>query len=134
MFSLIGVRHLIAVLVALSCASCDAGLIVEPTGTATTLRDDEETKMQVIIQVSADVAGALHQKSPSTVESQAIVGALEEAGLILEPMHPNTDDPTLQSFFIVEVHDQETAQQVIDRLQSLDGIEAAYVKPPDEMP
>jgi hypothetical protein len=34
----------------------------------------------------------------------------------------------------VDVQDQITAQQLIDRLQQLAGIEAAYAKPPDELP
>jgi len=90
--------------------------------------------MQVVIQVSADVARALHRQSPPTAESEAFLRVIETFGLTLVPMHPGTDDPNLQSFFTVEVQDQGTAQRLIDRLQQLAGIEAAYVKPPDELP
>lgn len=90
--------------------------------------------MQVVIQVSADVARALHQQGPPTAESEDFLRAIETFGLTLIPMHPGTDDPNLQSFFTVEVQDQETAQRLIDRLQQLAEIEAAYVKPPDELP
>jgi hypothetical protein len=38
------------------------------------------------------------------------------------------------SYFIVDVPDAETAQRVINRLQQSKAIEAAYLKPPDELP
>jgi len=59
---------------------------------------------------------------------------IETFGLVLEPMHRDTDDPHLQSYFIVEVPDYATAKRMMDRLQSLEAVEAAYVKPPDKMP
>jgi len=59
---------------------------------------------------------------------------MEELELALEPMHLETNDPVLQSYFIVEVPDSVTAQRVIERLQQSPAIEAAYVKPPDELP
>jgi len=34
----------------------------------------------------------------------------------------------------VEVPDYATAKRMMDRLQSLEAVEAAYVKPPDKMP
>ena len=59
---------------------------------------------------------------------------IEAFGLTLEPMHRDTDDPTLQSYFVVEVPDHATAQRVMARLRQLEAVEAAYVKPPDELP
>ena len=90
--------------------------------------------MQIIIQVSADVVRALYQRSPPNSESEALLRLIETFGLKLEPMHPDTDDPNLQSYFTAEVQDQATAQQIIERLQQLEGIEAAYIKPPAELP
>ena len=90
--------------------------------------------MQVVIQVSADVARALHQLRPPTKESEALQRTVEANGLTLKPIHPGTKDPNLQTYFMVEVQDPEKAQELVDRLQKLSGIEAAYVKPPDELP
>ena len=90
--------------------------------------------MQVVIQVSPDIARALHQRSPPIGESETLLRTIETFGLKLEPMHPDTNDPDLQSYFKVEVKDQATAQRLIEQLQKLAGIEAAYVKPPDELP
>lgn len=90
--------------------------------------------MQVIVQVSADVARALHRGGPPTANSEALLRMMETLGLTLQPMHPATHDPYLQSYLTVEVPDDATAQQVIDRLQQAATVEAAYVKPPDELP
>ena len=90
--------------------------------------------MQVTVQVSADVARALHQRGPPTVESEELLRIIETFGLALEPMHRDTDDPNLQSYFTVEVLDHATVQRVMNRLQQLAAVEAAYVTPPHGLP
>ena len=90
--------------------------------------------MQVTFKVPADVGRALHQRDPPTTESKEPLRIVEALGVTLEPMHPGTKDPNLMSYFIVEVPDPKTAQRVIDRLQRSTAIEAAYLKPPDELP
>lgn len=90
--------------------------------------------MQVTVQVSADVARALHQRDPPTTQSQELSKLIETFGLTLEPMHRDRDDPNLQSYFTVEVLDHATAQRVINRLHQLEAVKAVYVKPPDELP
>jgi len=90
--------------------------------------------MQVTVQVSADVAHALHQRGPPTAGSQALLRMIATFGLTLKPLHLDTDDPTLQSYFIVEAPDLATAQRVMDRLGRSKAVLAAYVKPPDELP
>ncbi|WP_158860089.1 hypothetical protein [Lunatibacter salilacus] len=80
------------------------------------------------------MARPLHQKEAPTAESEGLLKMIESFGLTLESMHKNTDDPNLQRYFIVEVPDRETAQQVIDRLLQSEAIEGAYIKPPDELP
>jgi hypothetical protein len=49
-------------------------------------------------------------------------------------MHPRAADPALQSYFYVTAADPSAAQKIADLLRGLDGVEAAYVKPPDEAP
>ncbi len=90
--------------------------------------------MHVTVQVAVDVARALHQREPITVKSEALLRMVETFGLTLEPMHLDSDDPILRSYFIVEVSDRATAQRVMNSLRQSEAVEAAYVKPPDELP
>jgi len=90
--------------------------------------------MQVTVQVSADVARALHHRGSTSAASIELLSIIETFNLALEPMHPDTDDSSLQSFFVVEAQDSTTAQRIIDHLQELEAVEAAYIKPPDEQP
>jgi hypothetical protein len=90
--------------------------------------------MQVIVRVRPDVAPALHGRQPPTQASEAILQAMTELGVVLEPMHPGVEDPSLASFFMIEVPDPASAERVIARLQQSQAIEAAYLKPPDALP
>lgn len=66
--------------------------------------------------------------------SREDVMTIKTFGFTWEPMHRDTEDPYLQSYFVVEVPDNATAQRVIDRLRQSEAVVAAYVKPPDELP
>jgi hypothetical protein len=90
--------------------------------------------VQVIIQISIVVAQDLLRHKPHTVESEALLKEINTLGLTLEPMHRNTDDPHLQKYFTMEVLDYPTAQLVINNIQQSEAVEAAYVKPLDELP
>jgi hypothetical protein len=48
-------------------------------------------------------------------------------------MHPGVDDPSLGSYFTADVDDNRV-DAVLDALHSSAAIEAAYVKPADELP
>jgi hypothetical protein len=123
-----------SVLVVTACASFNASPTPIPTSTGVTGPRKEVITMQVTVQVSADVARALHQRGPPTAKSKALLRMIETFGLTLEPMHRDTDDPNLRSYFIVEVPDNATAQRVIDRLRRSEAVAAVYVKPPDALP
>jgi hypothetical protein len=60
--------------------------------------------------------------------------ALAAMGLSRTLVHPQTDDPGLRPYSTVEVPDEPTARQVAERLAGLQGVEAAYVQPPAELP
>jgi hypothetical protein len=94
----------------------------------------DTARMQITVQVTTDVARALHQREPPNAESEALLRMIVAFGLRLEPMHPGTDDPHLISWFEVEVPNQASAQQVIDRIQESEMVKAAYIKPPDQLP
>ena len=91
-------------------------------------------KVQVIVQVSDDVARVLHKRSPPTAKSEDLLKRIESFGLVLEPMHRNTEDLNLQSYFIVEALDESTAQNVINSLQQSESVEAAYMAPAHGLP
>ncbi|OEU57551.1 MAG: hypothetical protein BA871_09590 [Desulfuromonadales bacterium C00003096] len=90
--------------------------------------------MHVIIQVSADVARALHQHTPPTIDSQELTKAAKELGVLLKAMHPGAEDPLLTPYFMIEAPDSTIAEQVIARIRQCKSTEAAYLKPPDELP
>jgi hypothetical protein len=90
--------------------------------------------MHVTIRLRPDAALTLHGRQPPTSESEELLQTVEQLGMRLEPMHPGAAEPHLASYFTVEVQDPATAERMIARLQHCPAIEAAYLKPPDELP
>jgi hypothetical protein len=103
--------------------------------------------MHITVQVRQGTAPALHRKTksaatkkkasprePQSADAIELLRAADELGVKLEPMHTGTRDPQLQTFFTVEVPDSQAAEHVINRLQQCSAIEAAYLKPMDELP
>jgi hypothetical protein len=80
------------------------------------------------------VAPALHPGQPPTAASEQLLQAAEELGVMLKPVHPSAEDPYLAPYFTVEVPDAATAEKVIEHFKHCKAVEAAYVKPPDEIP
>ena len=91
-------------------------------------------KIQVTIQVSADVARILHQRGAPTTESKELFKIAEKLGVLLEPVHPGAEHPLLTPYFMVEVPDATTAEHVIAHFRQSTAVEAVYLKPPDELP
>jgi hypothetical protein len=81
-----------------------------------------------------DVALSLHKLKPSTQVSRELQQISRELGIVLEPMHPGAQDPLLSPYFIVSVSDTAAADRIIASFQRYKAIEAAYLKPKDEMP
>ena len=94
----------------------------------------EAIKIQVIIQVTDDVAIALLQHGVSTAESRELLNIAEDFSVLLEPMHPGVEDPHLVQYYMIEVPNSTIAKQIITHLRQSRAVEAAYIKPPDEMP
>ena len=90
--------------------------------------------MQVVVQVKAEVADTLHERGSATTESKDLLGTVDGLGFSLEPLHSDTDDPLLRTFFMVDVPDRATAELVTANLRGCKAVQAAYLKPPDEMP
>jgi transcriptional regulator with XRE-family HTH domain len=90
--------------------------------------------MQVIVQVSPEVAQVLRGESSPTPETQTLSEMAKDLGVSLEPLHPGVDDPLLARFFTFQLPDRAASERAFERLLRLKGVEAAYAKPPDEMP
>ncbi len=137
---LVLLTQVVALLIATSCAALATPVPTRPQDPGDPRGDprEEVIPIQVIVIVSPDVAFALHHPDPPTGESRALLETLlqtvEDSALTLQPMHPGTSDPALQTYFIVETPDAVTAQQIIDRLLPLETVMAAYVKPLDALP
>lgn len=81
-----------------------------------------------------DVALSLHKLKPATQVSRELQQISGELGVVLKPMHPGAQDPLLAPYFIMDVSDPAAADRIIARFQQCKAIEAAYLKPLDEMP
>ena len=96
--------------------------------------------MRVIVQLQEDAAMELQQgqdrtSSPVTSsETKELLDAAAGLGARLEPLHPGQTHPLLTPYFMVEVADREAAQKVIDSLSRFQIVEAAYLKPEEQMP
>lgn len=92
------------------------------------------TTTDVTVQVRQDVAAALHHHRRKNRAARELMAAAEELGVELKPMHPETLDPALSRYFAVQLDDATTTGQVLTCLRNCAAVEAAYVKPIDELP
>ncbi len=90
--------------------------------------------MEVTIRVREDNAVVLYGQRPSNPAAKELLHMVEELAVVLEPLHPGSNDPHLIPYFRINVPDRAAAERIISRLQRCRAVEAAYVKPPDELP
>jgi len=90
--------------------------------------------MQVTVQVTEDVARALRGENGSSRDLAPLKSVLDVCGGQLKPLHEHTHDRELQTYYTMELPEDDRAKAIVDRLRATAGIEAAYVKPPDELP
>ena len=90
--------------------------------------------MQLIVQLRPDVAAEIHTQPECSAAAKAVQEAVKGTGRKLIAQHPGTSYATLLTYFQVETADRQSAELLQQRLVACDGVEAAYVKPPDEMP
>jgi hypothetical protein len=91
------------------------------------------TPTPITVQVTPETASAIRDASPGT-EHPELQSLSRELGIAFHAMHPGTDDPTLRTYFTVDVQNAALAERVAQRLRDSPAIAAAYVKPPDAMP
>ncbi|MGH9902135.1 MAG: hypothetical protein ACRD68_10050, partial [Pyrinomonadaceae bacterium] len=70
----------------------------------------------------------------ATAPTRELLRAAEDLGVELRPLDAGADSPALSRYFTVEVPNREAAERVVARLRRCGAVEAAYLKPPDEMP
>ena len=84
--------------------------------------------MRVTLQLTP--AAAKRARAPRTRSASSRV--LPWLSQPLEPVHPTTQDPSLSTFFTVEVADTREAAALVERLLKDPSVEGAYLKPGDE--
>jgi len=95
--------------------------------------------MRVMTQLRQDAARQLRQEQSGkmaarSAETEQLLNAAAELGVELQPVHPGEVDPLLAPYYMIEVPDRDTAEKVIERLSRFDVVEAAYVKPEEQLP
>jgi hypothetical protein len=90
--------------------------------------------MQVTVQVSSAAALGLHRQDPATPESLGLEQLAAELDIRLRPQHPESHDPTLQTYFVAEIPDGPRGDRIVERLRRAPGVSGAYVKPLEAMP
>jgi hypothetical protein len=95
--------------------------------------------MRVTVQLRQDAAMELQQSGESSAsqlgsDSQQLLATVAELGGRLAPVHPGQTHPLLVTFFVVEVPNRQTAEELINRLQQLNVVEAAYLNPNEQLP
>lgn len=71
------------------------------------------------------------QLAPELAKAPEIARLAADLGVSFRALHPDSDDPALASYFVVEVPDSGAAQDIVTRLRHSPAVRAAYVKPPD---
>jgi hypothetical protein len=84
------------------------------------------------VQVVVKLTPAAAKRLRTSTGDRTTVRALKDLEHDLAPLHPNTRDASLESFFVADVEDPAEATRVVERLLKDPAVEAAYVKPADE--
>jgi hypothetical protein len=90
--------------------------------------------VEVSVKLKPQVAEALDRQGARTPEASAVLASVEALGVPLQPVHPGHADPELRTYYRLEAPDERTAEQVREALADLEGVEAAYLQPPDALP
>lgn len=94
--------------------------------------------MRIELQLNVEAASVIRARAHSVggdhSAAERLVTMLTALGLDLQPVHPGTVPLTLAPFFSIEVPDEAAARRVVDRLRAMEGVEAAYLRPDNELP
>jgi len=90
--------------------------------------------MTITLLLAEAVARDLRSDGFESPEARKVLDVIRRFDGSLAPMHPGADDDTLSKWFTVEVSESSDDRRLAEALQSLEAVEAAYVKPPDALP
>jgi hypothetical protein len=96
--------------------------------------------MQITVEVSRELASALRAgappSAPASAAARALVAAARSFGLSLQPLHSGAAASGLESFFYIDVPSsrRHQAREIVEMLAACDGVEGAYIKPPEGPP
>jgi hypothetical protein len=90
--------------------------------------------MNITLQIQPEVAGALRRRDRRSSEATELLGAASELGMEITPIHPDTPDAELSTYFTTSAPDRDAARDAIKRLRSCRGVTAAYIKPAASVP
>lgn len=88
-----------------------------------------EISMRIIVQVTPQVARAIHRGKPIKEVCPEVSAVAERLSTSIKPLHPGDADETAASYFTLEVPDRATADQIVERLKSCRDVRAAFWKP-----
>lgn len=88
----------------------------------------------VSVHLRDDVSSDIISKKPRLKESAELQSLVSALGLRIEPLHPGTVDRELARHFFVAAPDEQAAEEAQRKLVAAEGVEAAYVKPPEGPP
>jgi hypothetical protein len=89
--------------------------------------------MRLILQVDQALADALLRSKEMAPNASEIRALLSRAQAVLGPMHPGTQGTELGLYFAVDVPDGQ-AQDLQEALLKTQGVTAAYMQPPEDLP
>jgi hypothetical protein len=90
--------------------------------------------IHIVVKLAGNFAKEAYQKKLISPELAELSEVQKRLGIVLEPVHPGSDDSNLISFFIVKVPDLATGKLVLERLGHCKAVDAAYIKPTDDLP
>ncbi len=90
--------------------------------------------MEITIKVWEEKAEGLHNRSVLTDELKELIALEDEFDVMIRPLHPYSDDAHLDPYFSVDMPMIGSADVMLYKLQDCKMVEAAYIKPSDEMP
>jgi hypothetical protein len=90
--------------------------------------------MNITLQIQPEIASALRRGDGRSRATTELLDAASELGIKITPIHPDTPDTELSTYFTTDAPDRETARDTIKRLRSCRGVTAAYIKPAASVP
>ena len=84
------------------------------------------------MRITVQLTSSATKDARAAVDSTASRSVLPWLDYQLRPVHPDTDDPDLSSYFTVDVSERDEAEDLARELMEDPAVQAAYIKPDDE--